>query len=149
MKHSFITGLKFKPIELKKHRTSNTPKRKSNRKLYCKCEILENGEFVAVISTIENNKKTITVCSFSPNSYDLKGKQIVFTKPTDKCKDIICIHRSEQQANHFPGTSEQYTPFRKNWIYRGYIVTFEGKDYFDVTETVGHYNAYYNLLENV
>lgn len=146
MSKLLISGFVFKPAESKKRVSSNKPKRTSNKKVYCKCDILENGEHVALCIELVDNVKTKVIRPFSPNSYDLKGRLIVFTKTKQQYGRIACIYRTKQEAEHFPGVDTQYTPFRKNWIYGGYIIMIEGKKYFDITETIGPDCIYNNLI---
>ena len=144
-----LSGFKFKPVEKKKQRVSSAIKRKSNKKVYCKCKVTEEGKYYA--SFIEKDETgTIydRVLPFSENSYNLKGKTIVFTKDAKAYGRIAAIYRTKEQAIHFPGTSEQYTPFKKNWIYGGYIVIIDGIEYFDVIDTCGNYNSSSYLLDS-
>lgn len=142
-----ISGFKFKPVEAKKPRVSSGIKRKSNKKVYCLCQVSNEGEYYAnVIQRLDNGIKCNVVMPFSKRSYNLKGKTIVFTKNKKAYGQIAAIYRTKQEAEHFPGTDEQYTPFRRRWVYGGYIVTFEGKEYFDVTDTYGNKSAFEYLL---
>lgn len=141
----FLTGFKFKPAEKKKPKVSTNIKRKSNKKFYCVCEIL-NDEYVAkVYEKLEANVVVTTIMPFSENSKNLKGKLIVFTKYKIN-NQIAAIYRNIQEATHFPGVDTQYTPFRKRWIYKGYVIIKDGKEYFDITETCGNFSSCNYLL---
>lgn len=147
MSKLLINGFVFKPVESKKRKVSNKPKRTSNKKVYCKCIMSEDNEPIAVCTEIVNGIKSTINRPFSPNSHELKGKLIIFTKTKQQYGRIASIYRTKQEADHFPGVDTQYTPFRNNWVYGGYIIMIEGKKYFDITETVGPIGIYNYLLE--
>jgi len=141
----FLTGFKFKPVEKKKPRVSTNIKRKSNKKFYCVCEIV-NDEYVAkVYEKLEQGVVINYIIPFSEASHELKGKLIVFTKHKINGQ-IAAIYRNKQDATHFPGVDTQYTPFRRNWIYKGYVIIKDEKEYFDITETCGNFSSCNYLL---
>lgn len=140
-------GFVFNPVENRhKKKNNSNGTRKSNKKFYCVCTQTSPDEYIAVVKTKVNNILSDITYSFSPRSYELKGKEIVFTKNAKLYGQIACIRRTKEVANSFPGLPEQYTPFRNNWIYSGYIIKLDGKEYFDITETIGHVNQNKHLL---
>lgn len=137
---SLTGGFTFKPAKKVTVRNYH----KVSGKTYALC-IQEEDIFYAHVKMKENDSR---LCMpFSPRSYDLKGKTIVFSVNPDERGNIVTHIRSEQKARHFPGLPTQYTPFRNNWIYSGYIVTIDGKKYFDVESTEGHFEQYHTLLD--
>ena len=110
-KKLFFGALVFNPVENKKPKPK-APKRKSGTKAYCVCKQTESGAFYAIVTMIyEKGIKSNKLMPFTKNSYNLKGKTVIFTKDKKLYGQIARIHRSKQEAEHFPGISELYTPF--------------------------------------
>lgn len=108
---------------------------------YCVCQLID-GKYVAAVNLKEDNQ----IMDFTPKSYDLKNRLIVFTKKLDKNGKPISIYRSELEARHSPGIPRQYTPFCENYVYSGYIVKKDGKHYFDMKDLVGPYSVNAHLV---
>lgn len=132
-----LTGFQFVP-KTKKPKIND--KRCTNI-VYCLCEQID-GKYFAVINT----GKEKTKLEFTPKSYELRNKLVVFTHKLDRNKKPICIYRSELDARLSPGLPIQYTPFCNNQIYSGYIIKKEGKYYFDMKEYIGSSRNYHQLL---
>lgn len=139
-------GFTFKAVKPKKKRSSNTYKR-ITKLCYCECVADENGEWKAKIS-LKNDiiNPDIMLLPFTEKSYNLKGKTIVFSTQKDKLGIPIQIIRTQLHATVYPGTPEQYTPFRENFIYKGYVVRYKDVLYFDIVEAIGHYKYYSAIL---
>lgn len=132
-----LTGFQFVP----KTRKTKIHDTKCTNMVYCLCKQVDR-KYLAVI----NIGKEKTELEFTPKSYNLKDKLVVFTHKLDKHKKPICIYRSEMDARLNPGLPVQYTPFCNNQIYSGYIIKKEGKYYFDMKHYVGPLSNYRELL---
>lgn len=131
-----LTGFQFVPKKKKPKRNT-----KCTNLVYCLCKQTDNG-YVALINT----SKEKTVLEFTPKSYELKNRLVVFTRKLDKHNKPICVYRSEMDAKLSPGLSIQYTPFCHNQIYSGYIFKKEDKYYFEMKEYIGPLSNYQELL---
>lgn len=108
---------------------------------YCICKKID-GKYYAAVNLKEDNQ----IMEFTPKSYDLKNRLIVFSTKLDKNGKPICIYRSELEARHSPGVPRQYTPFCDNHVYSGHIVKKDGKHYFDMKELMGPYSINSHLV---
>lgn len=131
-----FTGFQFVPKPPKKPKLT-----KYSNIAYCICGKNDKGYF-ASINTTDGYKEL----EFTPNSYNLKNRLIVFTKKLDKNKKPIAIYRNEYTAKYSPGLPSQYTPFNRNYIYSGYIVKRDDKYYFDMKECIGPYSVHSALV---
>lgn len=131
----------FKPIEKKRTTPVNNGLHRISKRLYCICVEETPNNFVAHIN-MKNDKVVpdIQVLPFTERSYDLKGKTKVFSVFSDINNRGICIIREKTHATNFPGLTSQYTPFRNNYVYSGYIVSINGKHYFDVDDVYENVN---------
>lgn len=133
MSHLILSKLSFKPVEKKKPKVTHNRTNRFSKKLYCVCIEESLNNFKAYID-MKNDKEfsDILALPFTEKSYDLKGKTKVFSR--NKKGKVCCILRDKLHAKFFPGLPSQYTPFRHNYVYSGYVVTIEGKHYFDVED---------------
>lgn len=134
-----------------------SPKRKTQVKeqkdkvvsklLYCIC-VLQEGEFMAHINTKGTEDFEDIVClPFTEESKSCKGKNKVFNINPTSYGDKICIMRNEDDMRHTMPT-EQYTPFRNNYVYSGKIVRINGKHYFNIEECFNHVHYSQTLINN-
>ena len=92
-----IIGLSFKPVETKK-KTRNTYKpHKLSKLIYAVCsKDKQTGEFRANVTIVGDPHRTILNIPFSLDSYNLKGKEKVFSIKLDKqTKKHICFIHSQ------------------------------------------------------
>ena len=82
----------------------------------------DKGNLRVSIDTDKNGVKPPIILPFTPDSYELKGKQDVFLKKLDEKGRRIRIHRSLEDAKFFPGLPSQHTPIAKGWLVEGIIV---------------------------
>ena len=94
--------------------------------------IFEDGIYKAKVN-IDGKERNIP---FTSKSYELKGRTRVFSKSTDERGRRTCICRTPDKANHFPGSSEMYTPFCNKWIIKGYIMKLNNDYSFDFKDLV-------------
>lgn len=117
MELRIVTGLKIAVHEKKRH-SSGFKKVAGITQAIVRED--EEGNFIAEITDENGNKKeTLT---FTEKSFDLTGKKYVFTRKKDENGKRTCIVRDEFHSRFLPGLPEQYLPFTKNWIVKGYIV---------------------------
>lgn len=135
-----IIGLSFKPVETKKRKSTSTKPHKLSKLIYAVCVKDEKtGEFRASIVVVGDPHRTILNIPFSPNSYNLKGKEKVFSIKLDKqTKKHICYIRSPREAVLSGETSKTVTAFCENWVYSGYLVRIAKQNYFDIKEAIWH-----------
>ena len=112
----------------------------------------ENNEYVATINlrNDETNPDTLII-PFTKQSYELQGKEYVFSKNKDEYNHYICHIRTKENATMFPGLDTQYSVFKPKMIVGGYIVRIEGKYYFDYTQFVSfseNHSDYIPLASN-
>lgn len=144
-----LNGCSFKPIELRKPKT-NVSKHTYRIKTYCICSEVEPNKFKAFVNIPSKLEYPDTLCiDFTENSYNLKGKLEVYTTHKDKRGNSMCIIRTETDSIHFPGLPSQYTPFKNNYVYSGYVINVRGKLQFEIKEVLGNKNYYKNLVSNI
>lgn len=136
-----IGGFTFKLAKPKIANNNNTRKVVSKLvKGICFLDEIDNIWKIHVPVSIEEDNSDMLVLEFTPQSYELKGKEYIFSKTQMGLNGKpICIIRTKEHAIAFPGLESQYTPFCKNWEYSGYIVKENNKTLFDIHETIGVY----------
>ena len=135
-----IIRLSFKPVETKK-KTRNTYKpHKLSKLIYAVCsKDKSSGEFRANIFIVGDPHRTILNVPFSLDSYNLKGKEKVFSKSIDpKTKKHICFIRTPREAMLSSEKSRTVTPFCEGWVYSGYLVRIGKSNYFQIKEAIWH-----------
>ena len=133
-----LTGFAFKPVEKKKKITTSNHNNRVSKKVYCICIEKSPNEFVAHID-MKNDPEfsDILEIPFSEKSYNLKGKEKVFTVNKDKNGKSVMIVRNQQLATIF-----------HNYVYSGYIIKIKGNYYFDVTDIHSHKSYFDAVLCN-
>ena len=87
------------------------------------------------LKAIETDPEMIAMAN--DEIYELKDKLSVFTRTKDKHGRRTRIIRDVWRAKFHPGLPEQYIPFAKNWIVKGYIVKEGLTKMFDFKDLVG------------
>lgn len=143
-----LIGLSFKPVETKRTRISYKPRRLS-KLIYAVCsKDKETDEFRANIVVVGNPHRTILNIPFSLSSYDLRGKEKVFSTKIDKqTKKHICFIRTHTEALLSSRTSKRLTSFCEDWVYSGYVVKIGKQIYFDIKECIFHKDFFHENLE--
>lgn len=131
-----FTGFSFVPKTKKKSQIA-----KCTNIVYCVCVRNDKGCY-ALINTTKGEKEI----DFTPRSYNLKDRLVVFTRKLDKNKKPIAVYRNEFTAKYSPGIAAQYTPFNNGYIYSGYIVKRKETYYFDMKEVIGPYSINSSLV---
>lgn len=143
----YLTNVSFKPAE-KKHKHNPKPHPKKGKKLYALCIENEDHTFSAFVRRTINGVNEKFTIPFSEDSHNITGKNKIFSINPDDHNHIVCIIRTKQHAKQFPGIPELYTPFRKDYVYSGYIITKDNKKYFDIDECLDSVNIFEHLLNN-
>lgn len=137
-----MTNTNFKGFSI--NIAKGKPKKNTSIKLtrvsrLCKAIVVfnENNEYVAAINlkNDETNPDTLII-PFTKQSYELQGKEYVFSKNKDEYNHYICHIRTKENATMFPGLDTQYSVFNPNMVIGGYIVRIDGKHYFNYTQFV-------------
>lgn len=81
-------------------------------------------------------KDEFTLLPFTDKSFDLKGRDIVFSKVKDEHNHYVRYYRNKLDCIHFPGNKEYLIPFAPTWVIRGNIVKINNKKYFDFVTLV-------------
>lgn len=135
-----LIGLSFKAVETKKRKATSTKPHKLSKLIYAVCVKDEkSGEYRANIIVVGNPHKTILNIPFSLDSYNLKGKEKVFSIKLDKqTKKHICYIRTAREAILSGEKSRTVTPFCEDWVYSGYLVRIGKLNYFQIKEAIWH-----------
>lgn len=149
MSSAILSKLSFKPVEKKRVVNINKP-RVVSKLLFCVCVYnKDTNEFEAHIDMHNDpNYPDTWVLPFTDNSRSLKGKSRVFALELDKFGHHVCIIRDEHHANNFPGLDTQYTPFRDNYVYSGYVVKDNGKHKFDMKNVIEPVSTFVGNIED-
>lgn len=108
----------------------------------------EDGNYKVSIDSDGNGITKPMILSFTPRSFEIVNRTNVFTKIKDERGNRIRIIRDKEKAKFMPGLIEQYTPFAKNWIVKGYIVKEGIIRMFDFKDLVGIAGYNMNVLHN-
>ena len=135
-----LIGLSFKPVETKKRKTTSSKPHKLSKLIYAVCvKDNETGEYRANIVIVGDPHRTILNIPFSLDSYNLKGKEKVFSIKLDKqTKKHICYIRTPRETILSGEKSRTVTPFCEDWVYSGYLVRIGKLNYFQIKEAVWH-----------
>lgn len=133
---NFGFTIKIKPVQ-KIKRVS-----KGYTRVGRKCEaVVLNDEGVLkarlLRSPVEECDDSIAL-PFTDNSFNLKGKNWIFSKTRDKYGRRICIIRTDQESEHFPGSPECYEALQEGLRIAGHIVKQDGKYYFDYETLIAY-----------
>lgn len=139
-----LSGLKIAIASPKKSRKTSKYKRESNKLITALVIEDENNELKVSINTDKIGIKE--VLNFTDESFELKDRISIFSKQKDDGRRIRFI-RDAWSAKFFPGLKENYIPFNKNWLVKGYVVTNGLNKLFDFKELIG-IKGYINVDKN-
>ena len=134
-------GFVIKPVIKKK---KEPIKKRLSKKIEALC-VIEDNNYYAVIKVKEEKFKL----EFTSKSYNLTGREIVFSRNKDEHGKYIRFIRKQEDATFFPGSSDLFVPFSNNWYITGYIVKISGKQYFDFIDLVCPKSQYYIKKEKM
>lgn len=102
----------------------------------CKAIVIKDDEgFKAKISINNEVDSDILLIPFTTESYDIKGKEIIFSKERIDNGRFLCLIRDKASSNLYNDV-EHYIPFRENIVVTGNIVRINGKMYFQYKEFI-------------
>lgn len=102
----------------------------------CRAIVIKDDEgFKAKIRVNNEENADILLIPFTTESYDIKGKEIIFSKERIDDGRFRCIIRDKASAILYNDV-EHYIPFRENIVIIGNIVRIDGKMYFQYKEFI-------------
>jgi hypothetical protein len=102
----------------------------------CRAIVIKDDDgFKAKINLDKDNNSDILLVPFTTKSYDIKGREIIFSKERIDNGRHRCIIRDKLKANTYNDV-ENYIPFRENIVITGDILRIDGKMYFRYREFI-------------
>lgn len=102
----------------------------------CRAVVIKDDEgFKAKINIDNEETSDILVIPFTTESYDIKGREIIFSKERINNGRFLCLIRDKASSNLYNDV-EHYIPFRENIVITGNIVRIDGKMYFRYKEFI-------------
>lgn len=96
----------------------------------CRAIVIKDDDgFKAKINLDKDKNSDILLVPFTAESYNIKNKEIIFSKERIDDGRYRCIIRDKLKANIYNDT-EHYIPFRENIVITGDILRIDGKMYF-------------------
>lgn len=83
---------------------------------------------------------------FTKDSYNVKGREIIFKNSRDSKGNRITIIRGIDKAKIAPNDTEHYSSLRHNWVCDGNVILKDNKKYFRLHKVIKPYN---NIKDNV
>lgn len=146
-----LTGLHFS-INIAEKKTKPRPKKEGIDRVLTKRVIgvitqsNDGNAYCRVTCHDRENNPIDGAFPFTKDSYDIKGREIVFKKGLDNKGRKICIIREVERAKHSANDTDHYTSVRHNWICDGNVVLKDGKKYFRLHKVIKPYN---NITDNI
>ena len=131
-------------IAHKGHRKSSSEVNKPiSKKVYGLIKEDANGICCCLVKCSLKDGSTINdVFPFTSDSYELKGRLIIFTR--EKRCNVYIRNESSSKVGNDPN---RYTTVRKNWLCLGWVMLDKGKRYFRLYEVVKPFNNYEKDVE--
>ena len=102
----------------------------------CRAVVIKDDEgFKAKIVVDNEENSDILLIPFTTESYNIKGKEIIFSKERIDDGKFRCVIRDKASAILYNDV-EHYIPFRENIVVTGNIVRINGKMYFRYKEFI-------------
>ena len=102
----------------------------------CRAIVIKDDEgFKAKININNEEDSDILVIPFTTESYNIKGKEVIFSKERIDDGRFICLIRDKASSNLYNDV-EHYIPFRENIVITGNIVRINEKMYFRYKEFI-------------
>lgn len=126
-------------IAHKGHRKSSDEVNKPiSRKVYGLIKEDGNGVCCCLVKAVLKDGSIINdVLPFTSDSYELKGRLIIFTREK-RCNVYIRNYTTARTGNN----PNRYTTVRKNWLCTGWVMLDKGKRYFRLHEVVKPFTNY-------
>ena len=118
----------------KKKRNTSTESNVISR--VCRAVVIKDDEgFKAKISINNEEDSDILLIPFTTESYNIKGKEVIFSKERIDDGRFVCLIRDKASSKLYNNV-ECYTPFRENIVITGNILRIDGKMYFRYKEFI-------------
>lgn len=91
--------------------------------------IKDDGGFKAKISLGNDDDSDVLLIPFTTESYNIKNKEVIFSKERIDNGRYRCIIREKHKAS-INNDTEHYIPFRENIVITGNVLRIDGKMYF-------------------
>lgn len=102
----------------------------------CRAIVIKDDEgFKAKISVNNEEDSDILLIPFTTESYNIKGKEVIFSKKRVDNGGFVCLIRDKALSKLYNDV-EHYIPFRENIVITGDIVRIDGKMYFRYKEFI-------------
>lgn len=124
-----LFGIKINIAKINKKKYSKSIKGTIISRVCRAIVIKDNNEFKAKIAVNNEENSDILLIPFTAESYDIKGKEIIFSKKKIDNNRFRCIIRDKYSAQLYNNV-ECYIPFRENIVITGYIIRIDEKMYF-------------------
>lgn len=85
---------------------------------------------------------------FTNDSYELKGKEKVFTKCKTNKDKWVCYCRTREHATLFSGDRHNFVPFAPKWLCLGYVVKVDKHLMFEFKEALTVDGYQYGVIHN-
>lgn len=96
----------------------------------CRAVVIKDDEgFKAKINLSNDDDSDVLLIPFTTESYNIKNKEVIFSKERIDNGRYRCIIREKLKAS-INNDTEHYIPFRKNIVVTGNILRIDGKMYF-------------------
>lgn len=118
----------------KKKRNTSTDNNVISR--VCRAVVIKDDEgFKAKISINNEEDSDILLIPFTTESYNIKGKEVIFSKERIDDGRFVCLIRDKASSKLYNNV-ECYTPLRENIVITGNILRIDGKMYFRYKEFI-------------
>lgn len=97
--------------------------------------IKDNESFKAKININNEDHSDILLIPFTTESYNIKGKEVIFSKERIDNNRFRCVIRDKYLAQLY-NDIEHYIPFRENIVITGNIIRINGKMYFQYKDFI-------------
>ncbi len=102
----------------------------------CRAVVIKDNEgFKAKISINNEEDSDILLIPFTTESYNIKGKEVIFSKERIDDGRFVCLIRDKASSKLYNNV-ECYTPLRENIVITGNILRIDGKMYFQYKEFI-------------
>lgn len=129
--------LKNLKVAVVKHKSKNSDGYIKQGKIVFGTVILVNGTYKVSIDKDGNDTSNELILDFTPRSFEIVGREIVFSKTKNEYGHYCRFIRDSFKAKFDCGSTERYIPFAPNWIIKGYIVKQGVQLLFDFKQLVG------------
>lgn len=128
-------SFKFSPRIVKTKKES--PNKVISGKLMCTVIKVDNVWKAKIDTTSLEDFGNITILPFSEETFNLKGKNDIFSINPDEKGRYTRINKDNVDCTTTPSTSSMWTSLRENHIFSGKIIKVNNNLFFDIKEYIG------------